>query len=570
MSTTNLQRLPNGDRATVAIPTVDLERARQNAEASGRVVVDVLDESLGLPPQEFVRRLAATLYLQTITMEELNDLAVALDLLTFAESFQRTCLVLRRENDLIGVTADPFDLHLQSWVEGRVGDLLHWHLAHKTDISAFLARQEEVLRAIDGAMTGTPAVQATPQKVADLSLSSIAEDTSPVIKLVNSTIYDALKCGASDIHLEALASGLQVKYRIDGVLANVASVSSPELADQVISRIKVMADLDIAERRVPQDGRFKLSSKGHEIDYRVSVMPSIVNEDVVIRILDKRSLTDRVHGLRIDSLGFDGQTIESIRDLAHKPYGMFLVTGPTGSGKTTTMYAALCEINNGQDKIITIEDPVEYQLPGVLQIPVNEKKGLTFARGLRSILRHDPDKLLVGEIRDSETAQIAIQSALTGHLVFTSVHANNVFDVLGRFLHMGVDTYSFVSALNGILAQRLLRLVCMECAVDYVPAPAELVRSGIDSSMAASMHFRRGRGCGACRGSGYKGRHAIGEVLTLTDELREQIVARASIRSIKDLAHRNGLRLLREAALDLVANGRTTLEEINRVTFVAQ
>jgi general secretion pathway protein E len=298
-------------------------------------------------------------------------------------------------------------------------------------------------------------------------------------------------------------------------------------------------------------------------------MPSMVSEDVVIRVLDKRALTDQIQGLRLDLLGFDPATLIEIRNLALKPYGMLLVTGPTGSGKTTTMYAALSEINNGQDKIITIEDPVEYQLPGVLQIPVNEKKGLSFARGLRSILRHDPDKILVGEIRDPETAQIAIQSALTGHLVFTSVHANNVFDVLGRFLHMGVDTYSFVSALNGILAQRLVRLICPECKVPHVPSSEELERSALSAEQASAMNLCRGRGCGHCRGSGYKGRHAIGEVLHLNDEMRELIVARAPIRAIKEAARANGTRFLRDAALELAASGRTTLEEINRVTFVA-
>jgi general secretion pathway protein E len=405
--------------------------------------------------------------------------------------------------------------------------------------------------------------------VADLSLSSIAEDTSPVIKLVNSTIYDALKSGASDIHLEINSNGLHVKYRIDGVLASIASVPGLEMAEQVVSRIKVMADLDIAERRVPQDGRFKLSSKGHEIDYRVSIMPSLISEDVVIRILDKRSLTDQISGLRLDLLGFDRITLAQIRHLAREPYGMLLVTGPTGSGKTTTMYAALSEINNGQDKIITIEDPVEYQLPGVLQIPVNEKKGLNFARGLRSILRHDPDKILVGEIRDPETAQIAIQSALTGHLVLTSVHANNVFDVLGRFLHMGVDTYSFVSALNGILAQRLVRLICTQCSAPYTPDAEELQLSGLPPDTPLLATLCKGRGCGHCRGTGYKGRHAIGEVLKLNDEMRELIIARAPIRTIKEAARSHGTRFLRDAALSLAAEGRTTLEEINRVTFVA-
>jgi general secretion pathway protein E len=390
-----------------------------------------------------------------------------------------------------------------------------------------------------------------------------------VVKLVHSTVYDALKIAASDIHLETGPTGLVIKYRIDGVLTAVGSVTGLELAEQVISRIKVMSELDIAERRVPQDGRFKVSVRGHEVDFRVSIMPSIFGEDAVLRILDKQALSDQVKGLRLSFLGFDDDVIATLRRLSSEPYGMMLVTGPTGSGKTTTLYASITEINHGQDKIITIEDPVEYQLPGVLQIPVNEKKGLTFARGLRSILRHDPDKIMVGEIRDPETAQIAVQSALTGHLVFTTVHANNVFDVIGRFMHMGVDPYSFVSALNGILAQRLVRVNCQQCAVEDRPDDELLAYSGIDQAAAAGMQFRAGRGCGHCRGTGFKGRKAIGEILILNDQIRELIIAQQPIRLIREAARKNGTRFLREIAIDLVSRGETTLQEINRVTFVA-
>jgi general secretion pathway protein E len=546
-----------------------IEAARAQAAAGGRSLIDMLEEQTGVAPAQFMRRLGQALHYSVLNMEGLYSLAPAFELLSFPEAVQRNCFVARDGDALTCVVADPFDLALQAWVEARCNAPVAWRIAHKADLAAFFAVHEETLRAIDGALHGASDHNAIAISVEDVSFASIAEDTSPVIKLVNSTIYDALKLGASDIHLETTAAGLQVKYRIDGVLAHIASVPGLAMAEQVVSRIKVMAELDIAERRVPQDGRFRLSIKGHEIDYRVSIMPSMVSEDVVIRILDKRTLTDQIQGLRLDLLGFDPATLTEIRSLALKPYGMLLVTGPTGSGKTTTMYAALSEINNGQDKIITIEDPVEYQLPGVLQIPVNEKKGLSFARGLRSILRHDPDKILVGEIRDPETAQIAIQSALTGHLVFTSVHANNVFDVLGRFLHMGVDTYSFVSALNGILAQRLVRLVCPECAMPYTPSADELDRSAISAEQAGTMKFRQGRGCGHCRGSGYKGRHAIGEVLHLNDELRELIINRAPIRTIKEAARVNGTRFLRDAAVELAAAGRTTLEEINRVTFVA-
>jgi len=332
----------------------------------------------------------------------------------------------------------------------------------------------------------------------------------------------------------------------------------------------VLAELDITERRIPQDGRFRAIDRGRAVDFRVSIMPSIYGEDAVVRVLDKQSLYESAQQqLSLNSLGFGPDDIRALRRLSHEPYGMLLVTGPTGSGKTTTLYAAITEINNGQDKIVTIEDPVEYQIPGILQIPVNEKKGLTFARGLRSILRHDPDKIMVGEIRDTETANIAVQSALTGHLVFTTVHANNVFDVIGRFMHMNVDLYGFVSALNAILAQRLVRLVCPRCSEEVAPDAALLHESGLDETTARDFRFRIGRGCRECRGSGYKGRKAIAELMILNDELRELITGRAPVRQLKLAAQSHGTRFLREAAFEAVKNGHTTLQEINRVTFVA-
>jgi general secretion pathway protein E len=353
------------------------------------------------------------------------------------------------------------------------------------------------------------------------------------------------------------------------VLSVAERAAGREFAEQVISRVKVMAELDIAERRVPQDGRFKVAIKAREVDFRVSIMPSIFGEDAVLRILDRRTLSSAAGNITLESLGFEPAMREQLYDLATQPYGMLLVTGPTGSGKTTSIYAVLTEVNHGQEKIVTIEDPVEYQLPGVLQIPVNEKKGLTFARGLRSILRHDPDRIMVGEIRDPETAEIAVQSALTGHLVYTTVHANNVYDVIGRFMHMGVDLYNFVSAVNAILAQRLVRMNCPACAEADVPDEKTLRRSRVTREMLASMKLMRGKGCSACRGTGYKGRKAIGELLILDDNIRELILARASARQIREAAHVLGTVSLREAALDLVRRGETTFEEINRVTFVA-
>ncbi|MDD5248615.1 MAG: GspE/PulE family protein [Rhodocyclaceae bacterium] len=554
-----------------AIPAALLAEVNGAARAANRPLWEMLEERLSAPPTTCVARLGATLRMDALDMAALHRLEPDFAALPYTEAVRRKCLVTRdRNNPQAGpvcVLTDPFDLALQTWLETRLSEAPEWRVAHPADLVAYFAIYEEKQRAMDGALPAIGEDASLDAVTNDLSLASIAQDASPIVRLINSTVFDAMKAAASDIHVETTGQGLVVKYRIDGVLTQVAEVAGRETAEQAVSRIKVMAELDIAERRVPQDGRFKLSVKGREIDFRVSVMPSLFGEDVVVRILDKRSLGDQVLGLRLERLGFDGDTLGRVRRLASEPYGMLLVTGPTGSGKTTTLYAALTEINHGQDKIVTIEDPVEYQLPGILQIPVNEKKGLTFARGLRSILRHDPDKILIGEIRDPETAQIAIQSALTGHLVFTSVHANNVFDVLGRFLHMGVDTYSFVSALNGVLAQRLMRVICPECGAPHVLTEAELVESGLTAVEAGRMDLRRGLGCGHCRGTGYKGRRAIGELLRLNDELREMIVARAPIRAIRESARAHGTRFLRESAMALATSGQTTLEEVNRVTF---
>jgi general secretion pathway protein E len=473
-----------------------------------------------------------------------------------------------RTDELIVAVTDPFDGTIESWLSERMLEPYQLALAHSADVAAYLTRYEQTLAALDTVKTGETREDILTGGAGDLSLRSISEDTSEIVRLIRSTLHDALQVGASDIHFETLASGLVIKFRIDGTLGLVKSIADVEQAQQAISRVKVLAELDIAERRIPQDGRFKAVDRGREIDFRVSIMPSIFGEDAVIRVLDKQALIDHVRKLSLDNLGFDVETKKLVRKLAAEPYGMLLVTGPTGSGKTTTLYAAISEINSGHDKIITIEDPVEYQLPGVLQIPVNEKKGLTFAVGLRSILRHDPDKIMVGEIRDSDTANIAVQSALTGHQVFTTVHANNVFDVIGRFMHMQVDLYSFISALNGILAQRLLRLNCPHCAEPYVPDDGLLADSGLTRSAVAGFQFRIGRGCGQCRGTGYRGRKAIAETLSLTDEIRELITAREPIRRIKEAARRNGTRFLRETAVDAVRLGETTLQEINRVTFV--
>jgi general secretion pathway protein E len=546
-----------------------LAAARAEAAASRRRIVEVMEEHSGLEAESFIWDLGAALHFPVLRLAVLQRLAPAFELLPYAEAVQRECVLLRRsDGGLLLAFANPFDEALRAWAEERIPHQFSVGLVHYADLAAYLEHHELGMRALDSVATQAQA-PAAESIVENLRLDRISTDTSPVVRLVNSTLYDALKAGASDIHLETAGDGMAIKYRIDGVLTVAGNAAGTELADQVISRIKVMSELDIAERRVPQDGRFRVSANGHEIDVRVSIMPSIAGEDAVLRVLDKRRHANEMQSLRLESLGFDGETLAVLRRLANEPYGMVLVTGPTGSGKTTTLYAAVSEINHGGDKIITIEDPVEYQLPGVLQIPVNEKKGLTFARGLRSILRHDPDKILVGEIRDGETAQIAVQAALTGHLVFTTVHANNVFDVIGRFLHMGLDAYSFVSAVNGIVAQRLVRLVCTNCAERAVPDERLLAASGLRPEELHDYDFRSGRGCPACRGSGYRGRKAIAEYLILTDELREMIIAREPIRRIKLAVRTQGTRFLREAALAAVRSAETDLKEINRVTFVA-
>jgi len=489
-----------------------------------------------------IAELSARLRMPSVSLEEMRENQAAFDLIPYAEAARRACIALRdADGEVSVVLGDPFDLDSQDWIEERLVAPFRYRLARREDVETYLAQQEAGLRALDTVSRNS--FQSNHSDGAqEISFEAASEGDSTVVRLVSSTLYDALKAGASDVHLESTGSGLTIKYRVDGVLTPAETMPGTELAEQVISRIKVLSELDIAERRVPQDGRFKARRDGRDIDFRVSVMPSVFGEDAVLRILDRRALTDQLTGLTLEALGFDSTMKQGLRQLSTEPYGMLLVTGPTGSGKTTTLYAVISEVNKGLDKIITIEDPVEYHLPGVLQIPVNEQKGLSFARGLRSILRHDPDRIMVGEIRDPETAEIAVQSALTGHLVYTTVHANNAIDVLGRFQHMGVDTYNLVSALNGVLAQRLVRVICKSC---------------------------RARGCSECRGTGYKGRRAIGELLVLNDELRELIVARAPVRKLKEAARAAGTVPLRDAAMALVQAGETTLEEINRVTFVA-
>jgi type IV pilus assembly protein PilB len=468
------------------------------------------------------------------------------------------------------VVANPADVEKLDQLELQLGQPVEVKVGAPLLLEEILSKSESAQRVLDQATEDfrLQLVQDDEQGDEVLSIDRISVDQSPIIKLVDSTILTAIQRRASDIHVESREHELVVKYRIDGVLYQAMEPIDKRHHQTIISRIKVMAELDIAEKRVPQDGRFKLRMGGRTIDFRVSIMPAVHGEDCVIRILDKESMSKEFRNLRLDILGFDQETITKLRKFIREPYGMVLVTGPTGSGKTTTLYACLSEIQSSEDKTITIEDPVEYQLRGITQIPVNEKKGLTFARGLRSILRHDPDKIMVGEIRDEETAQIAIQSALTGHLVFTTVHANNVIDVLGRFLNMKVDLYNFVSALNCVLAQRLVRKVCQSCRSEVEVTEQLLEESGIDRAAVEGWTFWEGAGCIECNGTGYHGRLAVSELLDLSDHIRELILDKRPASEIKRAAREEGMAFLRESALQKVREGVTTLREINKVTFV--
>ncbi|HSP13160.1 MAG TPA: GspE/PulE family protein [Thermoanaerobaculia bacterium] len=478
----------------------------------------------------------------------------------------------RRENGHIAiVVGDPTDVLKIDELELLLGAPLKIKVASPAAIRDKLQKSESTQRVLDEATEGfrLQLVGEDEEGEETLTIDSITQqESSPIIKLVDSIVFNAIQRRASDIHIETRDNEVVVKYRIDGVLYEALDPIDKRHHSTIISRIKVMSELDIAEKRVPQDGRFKLRLTGRSIDFRVSIIPSAHGEDCVIRILDKESMNAEFKNLRLDVLGFDDEMLVKFRKFIKEPYGMVLVTGPTGSGKTTTLYAALSEIKSSEDKIITIEDPVEYQLRGITQIPINEKKGLTFARGLRAILRHDPDKIMVGEIRDEETAAIAVQSALTGHLVFTTVHANNVVDVLGRFLNMKVDLYNFVSALNCVLAQRLVRRICENCKHEVKYPDSFLAESGLDSAKYRDHTFYEGAGCLECNGTGFHGRAAISELLDLSDNIRAMILDRRPAAEIKKLAKQEGMMFLRESALLKVMEGRTTLREINKVTFV--
>jgi general secretion pathway protein E len=554
-----------------------LSGAQELSRTSNEPLLVALEKVGNYTPDEVLRFASLRTGMDVRRLPQMEAMTPDFSVFSYAECLQRDCVVFLEQSNQgatnrevvvspLFVCADPWNTALISIASYRLAGYFALAFTHPLELKALLARfdgnQEALaqlirLDRIDGSATGAE----------EISLASIASDDSQVVRLVNSTLYDAHRNQVSDIHFENAPHGLTIKYRIDGVISTARALPDPNLSEQVISRLKVMAELDIGERRVPQDGRFSVSIQGRDVDFRVSIMPGLFGEDAVLRILDRQSLTADMAQLSLDALGIDAATRQSLRRLANQPYGMLLVTGPTGSGKTTTLYATLSEVKRGDDKIITIEDPVEYQLDGVLQIPVNEKKGLTFARGLRSILRHDPDRILVGEIRDRETAEIAIQAALTGHLVYTTVHANNVFDVLSRFRHMQIDAYSFVTALNAVVAQRLVRLICTQCAAPFMPDDATLLDSRVTKEQLLDGHLMKGGGCAQCRGSGYRGRRALTELLVLDDELREAILQQVPSNQLKAMARQRGMKLMREQAVDAVKSGQTTLEEINRVTF---
>jgi len=522
---------------------------------------------------EQARALAARYRLEFVDLRQVHIdhelfTAVPVDLM-----FRYNFVPLRAAGPTLEIAlADPRNLNLIDELSILLGKRLKVKVATLSQIADLLKKTEQSQRVLEEVTEGftldVVADEESQEETLSIERLTTDSDIAPVIKLVDTTIFNALERRASDIHIETRDQEVAIKYRIDGVLHYAMPPIAKDWHSAIISRIKVMSELDIAERRVPQDGRFRVRYKNRLIDFRVSIMPTIYGEDAVLRVLDKEAMSEKFKKLSLDVVGFSDEDLVKFRRYIKEPYGMVLVTGPTGSGKTTTLYAALSEIQNDEDKIITIEDPVEYQIKGITQIPVNEKKGLTFARGLRSILRHDPDKIMVGEIRDQETAQIAINAALTGHLVFTTVHANNVLDVIGRFLNMGVEPYNFVSALNCILAQRLVRVICPHCKRRVQYPDAYLVESGLDPELWRDVPMYEGAGCFECGGTGFRGRTAIHELLDLSERIRQMILDKRPSSEIKRAAKEEGMRFLREAALEKVKLGVTTLREINKVTFI--
>lgn len=568
--------LPANDAALDAL----LRVASKHAHQGGVSRIDALRSSSGLSEPALIAALGDMFMYRAISAGSLDHVKPDFECLPFGECVSRSLLLVRADassgsflRDTL-VMADPFDDASETWALKRYQSKHAQPLLAPLPLDVVIADArdvEEVLRRVEGRLDalertvdpGDPA--GDEEETWNIGLAAIEAEENPIVRAVDGIIHDALRAQASDIHLESGPTSLRVQYRVDGVLGHVTSVAGRDAAEQVISRIKVMAELDISERRIPQDGRFKVRVQAKPVDFRVSIMPNAYGEDAVLRVLDRQVRSESAAALSLESLGLTVECVRSLRKMAAKPHGMLLVTGPTGSGKTTTLYAAITEVSNKEQKIVTIEDPVEYRLSGVLQVPVNEKKGLTFSRGLRSILRHDPDRIMVGEIRDADTAQIAVQAALTGHLVYTTVHANNVFDVLGRLLNMDVDAYSLAAALNGIVAQRLIRLNCTHCSSDTTADVENLEAAGLSLDDTSGWRWRVGTGCTVCRGTGYRGRKAVAETLLADDEFRDLIANRAPLSRMRAHASEKKFLRLLDSATQCVARGETTLAEVLRV-----
>ncbi|WP_092485013.1 GspE/PulE family protein [Candidatus Ichthyocystis hellenicum] len=522
----------------------------------------VKSQYAGKTPNELAHIIGNLFGYNVITFDEIKAGEPDFEKIPFSQCCSKGCVPQKNPEERV-ILFNPFDRELINWV--------HYYLpnhsiliAAETDLKSYLHWCESELRMLTDIVSDSPHAADQDNYVVNLSLSSVTEDQNLTVRTLNSTLYDALSLSASDIHLECNEIGMAIRFRIDGSLVQVGFLENLEISRQIIARVKILSNLDTTEQRIPQDGRLRACIKGETVDFRVSIMPNHFGEDAVLRILDKRGFKSNQSGISLKSLGLAPEIIDIIRILGSRPYGMFLVTGPTGSGKTTTLYASLTEITNSEQKIITIEDPVEYRLKGVLQIPVNEKKGLTFAKGLRSILRHDPDIIMVGEIRDKETAQIAIQASLTGHLVLTTVHANNIFDVLSRLLHMGIDAYNLATALNGMIGQRLVKSLCPQCKQPYTPEEAELKQIGL-SIDDISCPLYKSTGCSQCRGSGYRGRYALAEGIILNDHIRDLIINRAPISELKQAAKENRFLSMKTMAIKALNSGNTTIREISRV-----
>ncbi len=548
----------------------DVESALAQDEAK---LEEALLRNPNIRPEHLAQALAEQCHLPYVDLSGFTITPELFALLPADHAFQHQAIPYRDSGRTLQVVvANPLDLTMPDMLERLTRRPVELAVSSAEAIAEVLKRSEgtaQVLRGMTEEFRILKVVETEEGREKTVALDDLGEDAnSPVVKLINTLLLAAIQKRASDVHIEAYEHGVTVKYRIDGVLYPATETLDRRHHAALVSRLKVMAELDIAEKRTPQDGRFRLRVNGRDIDFRISVLPAALGEDVVIRILDKSSVADGVRKLRLEALGIAPETLKRFRKAIAEPYGMVLITGPTGSGKTTTLYAALSELHTGEEKVITIEDPVEYQLDGIVQIAVNEKKGLTFARGLRSILRHDPDKIMVGEIRDAETAQIAVQSALTGHLVFTTVHANNSIDVIGRITHMGIDLYNFVTALNCVMAQRLVRVICPQCRQAVKPDKELLELSGLDPKQHAGHKWYEGRGCEHCHGTGYRGRNAVTEFLMLTPRIRQLILERRPADELQKAAIEEGMTTLRQSALTKALAGETTLKEINRVTFV--